>query len=387
MSTNEGNKPEQPEDRTLLDPLDADELKALREARERLQATKKKASSKPADVGGDDDDDGIAATRAMRAIPSFDSPSPTKTDESPPPKSSFMAEPKPMAPGSATVRTGDHKADGDAATLIAQSDQLATVMSSSGDAKASPPPSSDKRVKSQPPAFGENTLMWMEPVKEVKVARAERNAQPRGASRARAPGDTAGRRAMAGVVAVLGVLVMIAAAVVLLQPKGHPATVEIVTDPGKATVVINGKPTDILTPMKASLPPGTHDVEIRLKGHRTEKMSLHIVSGAKPTRRSLLLHPLSRPGLKTVTLNVDPVAANIALDGKVYPARKALKIANVDPKTKHLIEIDVGGYKAIKQEIEPNKLEPVYRFTLEREATPAAPDTPAAPEGQPAGAK
>ena len=69
-----GSKPPQ-DDRTLLDPLSNDELRALREARQRMQAKKEPTSAVAHQIviGPDSGEDiGEAPTRAIPSLPSFE---------------------------------------------------------------------------------------------------------------------------------------------------------------------------------------------------------------------------------------------------------------------------------------------------------------------------
>src|SRR5262245_38024685 len=75
MSDQSGGRQKPPsDDRTLLDPLNADELKALREARAKMQATKGGAVAHQVVIGRDGGEDiGDAPTRAMPQLPQFES--------------------------------------------------------------------------------------------------------------------------------------------------------------------------------------------------------------------------------------------------------------------------------------------------------------------------
>src|SRR5687767_3745143 len=96
-----GGNPPATDDRTILDPLNADELRALREARERFQ---KQAAPRPV-VGPDagQQDIGDAPTRAMPAIPSFDNSPGVSLDSLSSTGPKIIADAKPLAPGSARI--------------------------------------------------------------------------------------------------------------------------------------------------------------------------------------------------------------------------------------------------------------------------------------------
>src|SRR5262245_45281417 len=71
-----GRRQPPPDDRTLLDPLNADELRALREARQKMQAAKGgPAVAHQVVIGPDSGEDiGDAPTRAMPSLPQFENP-------------------------------------------------------------------------------------------------------------------------------------------------------------------------------------------------------------------------------------------------------------------------------------------------------------------------
>lgn len=368
MSNDQGKGGGQPvDDRTLLDPLDADELKALRDARKRL------GGGRVSPVGPDakaSDEIGDAPTRAMMAIPSFDSASPPKND-----KPNFMAEPKPMQSGAVSTHA-------EPATILAGTVGAGTAPKPTTGQGGSPPPGqqqakagaskgADSRAQSNQ-GFGENTLMWMQPVKapEADVIPERGAAAAAGMIPTSAPAQTTGRLVMSYVLAGAFVLVAIFVGIVFLAPKPHPSVVELVTNPNKASVLIDGKETSVQTPMKATLPPGMHKIEVRLAGYKTEIFDLMIVEGAKPTRRQVELYPISKPGLMTLSIEVDPVAGNISLDGKMYPGRKVLRVKDINPKTAHTLEIEVGGYKKVTKDIAPGQLKDTYQIKLERLVDP-----------------
>lgn len=349
MSNNQGKGGGEPvDDRTLLDPLNADELKALREARQRLHggATGTPAGVSP--VGPDAGEDiGDAPTRAMMAIPAFDAKGGS---------AKLMPDPKPLTPG-AKVPTG-----------VGLSGKVPAGQASTGQGGSAPPGGQQGQPQPGQPGFGENTLMWMSPVKapEAKVIPERGAAAAAGMIPTEIPKQTTSRRVATGVLGVLAAAVFVLLAVVFLSPKGDPVPIELVTNPPKAVVKIDGTETSVQTPMKASLPPGPHSIEVSLEGYRTETLQIMIKEGDKPERKNIEMYPLSKPGLKTVSVSVQPVSANITIDGEVYPSRKLLRIANVDPKKPHKIEIEAGGYEKVGAEISANTLKEDYNYILKR---------------------
>lgn len=348
-------------DRTVFDPLSADELKALREARQQLRSPGGDAAARPP-VGPDVGEDiGDAPTRAMKAIPSIDSGGVTlSTLDTKPPK--VMPEPQPMAPQASKPAPTPQQP--------MSVHHQATVPAQTSAAKSAPAPAlnvpEDARVGG--PGFGENTLMWMAPVKapEPQIIPERGLAAAGGMTPTQVPQETASRKLTLALIGVLGVVAVVVAGVFFLGGGGKPGIVELVTDPPGATVKIDGKAASEKTPLKATLPAGTYTVELSLAGHRTETFPLEVKSEAPPDRKDFSLFPLSDPDKKTVTINVSPVSANITVDGMAYSAKRAVRIPNLDPKASHTVVIEVGGFKKIEQEVKAGQLRDEYNFMLER---------------------
>ena len=367
MSDQQGNGKQPPaDDRTLLDPLGADELKALREAREKLRGnadsnTPKSAAVLSQQIGPDaastEDDIGDAPTRAAMKIPSFDGAG------GPP---GFMAAPKPMSAENARVTTST---DESAATVLS-----GQTPSEEDRAKAQAELNAlqQNRPSTSAGGFGDNTLMWMSPVKP----KAQEIIPERGAAAAagmiptEVPKDTAGRRAATYLVGVVAVLALCAIGYVFFGTKAAKSPVEFVTNPGGATVSINGKAMAVPTPMRAEMLVGVSEIEIKLDGYKTEKFSLDVKNGADVVRKTFELAPLSKPGLKTVSVEVSPVSANVTLDQMEYPSRKIVRIANVDPNKPHKVTIVAGGYETMTKEIPAGQLQELYKFELKKAAAP-----------------
>jgi hypothetical protein len=345
-------------DRTVFDPLSADELKALREARQQLRAPGAEAATRPP-VGPDVGEDiGDAPTRAMKAIPSIDSGGVTlSTLDTKPPR--VMPEPQPMTPQASRPAPTPQQP-------MSVHHQM-TVPSQSGPSAA---PSAPEEPKVGGPGFGENTLMWMAPVKppEAQVIPERGLAAAGGMTPTQVPQDTASRKLTLGLIGVLGVVALVVAGVFFLGGGGKPGIVELVTDPVGATVKIDGKEAGEKTPLKATLPPGTYTVELALAGYRTETFPLEVKSEAPPDRKDVSLYPISDPDKKTVTITVGPVSANISVGTETYPAKRSVRIPNLDPKKAHTVVIEAGGFKKIEQEVKAGQLRDEYNFILERVA-------------------
>ena len=372
--SNQGKDGGQPvDDRTLLDPLNADELKALREARARLQggvSGGQQPSGPPRGAGArhvgphaGEEDLGDAPTRAMMAIPSFDSQRPKGNAD----RARVIAEPKPMTPGTKIPRTKSGSSVLSGTVPASQPPLPGQPMPPAGapGGPGGPPP---QPGQPQPPSgFGENTLMWMSPVKAPQATVDPRRGAAAGAGMipTELPKETRARKIMTGLIGLLSVLLIVVVGW-FIWPRGEPSVVELVTNPAKATVLIDGTATEVLTPMKATLPPGKHVIEVRLKGHRTETIDVTIVEGDKPSRRNIDLFPISKPGLMTISIEVQPISANITIDGKTYASRKVVRLPNVNPKKEHTLLVEAGGYKTIDTKIPAGQLKATYNYILER---------------------
>ena len=371
MSDQEGKGKQPPaDDRTLLDPLGADELKALREAREKLKGS---ASEKPQsaavlskqigpDAGaGTEDDIGDAPTRAIMQIPAFELKS--KEPSGPP---GFMAQPKPMSAENARVHTTSDSEEAAATVLSAPTPSEEDKAKARAELEAL-----QKNRPSTGGGFGDNTLMWMSPVKPkaAEIIPERGAAAAAGMIPTEVPKDTAGRRAATYLVAV-GVIAVVALLGWVFSQKTPKSPVEFVTNPNGAQVSINGKIAAVPTPMRAEIKVGVSEIEISMEGYKTEKFTLNIVEGAEAVRKTFELSPLSKPGLKTVSVEVSPVAANVTLDQTEYPSRRIVRVANIDPKKPHKITIVAGGYETVTSEIPAGQLKELYKFELKKAAAP-----------------
>jgi hypothetical protein len=361
-----GNPPPA-DDRTLLDPLGADELKALREAREKLKgASSDKPQGRAAilsqqigpDVSNVEEDIGDAPTRAIMPIPSFES------GGAPP---GFMAAPKPMSAQDARVATS--VSDEAAATVLSAP---AASDSDQQKAKAELDALQATRPSTTGGGFGDNTLMWMAPAKpKVADVIPERGAAAAaGMIRTEVPKDTAGRRVATSLVGVVFVFVLIGIGWVFFGKKPQKSAVEFVTNPNGAKVSIDGKIADVPTPMRAEIIVGVRKIEVMMPGYKTEVFQLNVVEGADAIRKTIEMSPLSKAGLMTVSVEVSPVSSNVTLDETEYPSRRTVRVANIDPKKPHKLTIVAGGFETITTEIPAGQLKELYRFDLKKSAAP-----------------
>ncbi|MBI2377393.1 MAG: PEGA domain-containing protein [Deltaproteobacteria bacterium] len=336
MGTGKGDSPD---DRTILDPLNADELKALKEARERLKGAAKAAgvaapAKKPATKV--DEELGSAPTMAMPAVPNL----------------GVMPQPKPLTPDSARIKAPEQSSEAD--TL---SPQNRPVIGQGGGAGKG--------------GFGDNTLMWMAPVEapaEQSIIPARGAAAAGGMTPTALPKETAGRKAAVfGLAAAL--VIALGAVVYTFTGSRAQGTVELVTTPLGAAVKIDGNEISLKTPMKATLPAGKHQVEIALPGFKTETITVDVPEG-KEVREARDMFPISDAGKMTVSIAIAPMAANITVDAQTFGSKRSVMVPNLDPQQKHTISVSAGGYKKIDLEVAPGELKESYNFQLQKEEEP-----------------
>lgn len=385
------------DDRTLLDPLSNDELEALRKARQRLQAQREGSAPPEARrqvvIGPDEDESiGHAPTRAMPALPSFDGKL-TLDDVGPEPRSRVSgpavdpaapregpgaAPAEPMSIYSGTVG-GDLDAAEDAPTIAPHNAPIpgvdprgpaprATPVGASG-ARATPP-AARKRAPSGPGAppqpsgqtgFGENTLMWMAPPKPQPQAGATAGTTdvlPPVSKKA----SVMARARTFGVVLVLVLLFGGMAASLLLG--GANGVVELYTDPADARVSIDGTVQTARTPVKLTMNEGQHTLELALEGYETKVLEVTVDAEA-PRREDVVLVPKSQAGLLTVSVNVQPVSAEITIDGQKHEGKRTVAAPNLDPNVAHRIKVVAPGYKPVDREIPAGALKSAYTFVLQ----------------------
>ncbi len=344
MSNDQGKGGSSTDDRTILDPLNAEELKALREARERFQKNARGGGGIGPDTG---EDLGDAPTRSVNSLPTFDKPGPALSSLGG--SSKIMPDPKPLTPQGARI----------AAPAV----------------QGAPPPSggvvqipgAQPGPGAPPQGFGENTLMWMAPVKveQAQIIPERGAAAASGMIPTIVPPETKSRKLMRyGIAAVMGVVVALGAAWFFFG-SGKPGSIELTTNPPKAEVWIDGKAQSVATPMKATLRPGTHTIQFKLPNYQEETFTVEVEEAAKLPLKHIELTPISNPGMMTVAVEVQPVAANITINGETFNSKKVVKVANLDPNKPNKFVIEAGGYAKIENEVPAGSLKGSYNFILQ----------------------
>ncbi len=373
-----GSKPPQ-DDRTLLDPLSNDELRALREARQRMQAKKEPTSAVAHQIviGPDSGEDiGDAPTRAIPSLPSFEGNVSLEHISAPPGPAGPEQRVTEGAVDPATVPTVSQPprpaASADPRVGYDQSETVAMASSghsSPGSAEASSVPTAPPHPSSAPPpggahptqpGFGENTLLWMQPPKQAPMPQTGSHNVADFFPRASRQEVNTGRLKT---VAVTTIALLLAGAflylVLFASPKG---ILELHSVPTNAKVYIDDNQYGA-TPVKLTLSEGSYRISLRLDGHEPAWVTAN-VQGDQSERKEVALTPLSQPGRMTVKIEVQPVAARIKIDGKTHADTRVLMVPNVDPNVAHKIEIEAPGYVKIVQEIRKEELKSSYSFVL-----------------------
>ena len=379
MSNGQGGGKRPPtDDRTLLDPLSNDELKALREARQRMQAKKQGTGGAVAHqivIGPETGEDiGDAPTRAMPALPSFEG-NVTLDQISAPPNSRVSGnarDPASVPPEAVVAPTEPMGPEGLSDTVISSPTPSGYKAqgSSSGPTAAraapiTPRPDAAPPRPGQPTGFGENTLLWMQPPKNPAVSAVSTHDLMPKASRVEVAKRRLAKTAITGMF-----LLVIGSLLFVTLTKKERGVIKLHTTPDKASVRVNGRLFEEKTPVKLTLLEGEHAIELTLEGYEPHRFSTVVEPGSDGGPMNIDLSPISRPGLLTVGIEVQPVSAQIVVDGVVYSGKRTLKIANLDPNAPHKIMIEAGGYVKIEQEIPPGQLSASYSFVLQRDQDP-----------------
>lgn len=368
-----------PDDRTLLDPLSNDELEALRQARQRLQAQRKSAGREgqgqghgPAQgqgrpqmvVGPDDEQLGHAPTRAMPALPSFegkvsldqirresDPQVSSPSSRSAPPRGAAPSEP--MSVYSGTVGpVADPAETGDEPTLAPG---YRTPLPGGGV-----PSPAGEHPTAGPTGFGESTLMWMQPPKAGPTsgpATVDVLAET-------APPPVSATQRLKGVLAFLAAVILVGGIGLATLYGGDSGVIELLTEPPGALVSIDGQLQSERTPVKLTMSEGAHTLELSLEGYAPKTVEV-IVDPERPKRENVALDPMSAAGLMTVGVAVQPVSARIAVDGRIFEGKRSIKVANLDPSRAHTIVVEAPGYKRIEKRVAEGELKESYNFVLQ----------------------
>ena len=137
------------------------------------------------------------------------------------------------------------------------------------------------------------------------------------------------------------------------SPAIRKATIEIVTDPPSAAVLLDGRQVGE-TPLRLTLPYGEHRVNIRKTGYVAVNRQID-VNERTPARVSfplvVLPQEVRRPsGIGRVSIRSQPAGAKVLVDGKETPYRAPVNIQL--PAGQHKITLEMRGYQAETREVD-----------------------------------
>jgi hypothetical protein len=354
---NGGGKQPPSDDRTLLDPLSNEELRALREARKRMQEKKAAGKSKaiknqivitPETPEAKPD----PSPRDKPALPSFEGDVTLDQIRVPPNR----GDPASRGP------TGRASADAPSDPATAPTDAPgARTDAPVPDAATAPGASKDPRAGTT--GFGENTLLWMQPVK----------APPASDSTSPSPQDpmfqstpTARKQRSLQIIGAVVVVAAVVGVLAFLLAGSERGVLELSTQPPGARLFVNGELRPEKTPVKLTLPAGMYTLRVEKDGYEAGELNVE-VDGELDAAETIDLRPKSNPGLQTITVDVEPIAATVTVDGQTHRSVRTVHVPNLDPNQEHRIRVEAGGFIKTEQVIRAGELQERYQFVLERD--------------------
>lgn len=151
------------------------------------------------------------------------------------------------------------------------------------------------------------------------------------------------------------------ASILLNKPIPIYGTLDIKTEPIGAEVFIDGKIAETASPIIKSLLIGTHSIEIRKKGYKTEKRTVQIQEGATETLN------IKMTDFCNIKLYTSPTWADVYLDGIRLDGSSPYPINVIAGK--HEIAVYNYGYTSHKKEYTLNAQSKDMEIKLHRDLT------------------
>jgi hypothetical protein len=222
-------------------------------------------------------------------------------------------EPVPLPPPRPAERARDERRAGDepAAAAPRPPDAIKVEFPEIPPPLDEPAPAPAAATGSSPDASTERELFSVDP---ERLFAPEPAPPPR-----RAPRPGGGRRMRRMAIAVMGVLLLVEAAYLgaarfLKAPEAPPASGVLVVEsqPASAEVVIDGRVRG-MTPLKLSLPPGPHSMELRLPGGQAKLVPITIQKGAQQSHYVQMEAAVS---VGQLLIRSEPAGARVIVDGQ-----------------------------------------------------------------------
>jgi serine/threonine protein kinase len=145
-----------------------------------------------------------------------------------------------------------------------------------------------------------------------------------------------------------------------LKPIQEIAALSIQTEPAGASILLDGKPPQILPNTFTHVPFGTHQVSAALEDYEPMKQDIDVRRGMKP-QIQLKLKPIQE--IAALSIQTEPVGATILLDGKP-PQVPPNKFTHV-PHGSHQLSAILENFEPISQDIQVRRgMNPEIRLRL-----------------------
>ncbi len=145
-----------------------------------------------------------------------------------------------------------------------------------------------------------------------------------------------------------------------LKPIQEIAALSVQTEPEGASILLDGKPPQILPNTFTHVPFGTHQVSAALEDYEPMKQDIDVRRGMKP-QIQLKLKPIQE--IAALSIQTEPVGATILLDGKP-PQVPPNKFTHV-PHGSHQLSAILENFEPISQDIQVRRgMNPEIRLRL-----------------------
>ncbi len=151
-----------------------------------------------------------------------------------------------------------------------------------------------------------------------------------------------------------------------LRPSTIPSRIEVISDPGGATILVDGKPSGKQTPATIEVPKGEHTVGLHKLGYIDVSVPAKVGEGETAHVSQVLKsgsgggNPFGKlfgggipEGMGALQVKTKPKGATVAVNGETAPKTTPFKIV-VDPGT-YKVVVKMDGYQSQTQSITVEK--------------------------------